>query len=133
MGELDHDGCPVLMTRIREAPEPRNDLVLVNEDVVEGGRTVGRHRGRTRGHRHRNAAFRPLDMIGAVEILRHPILGVGRFVRSYDDPVAQPEVFKPIGLEKRVGRHWRLSEPVAMEAHIRLHETLASETTSPLF
>ena len=89
MGELDHNGCAVLMTRVGEPPQPGNNLVLIGEDIVEDGRTVRRHRRRTCRHCQGNAGFCALDVIGAVQILRHPIFWISRFMRSDDDPVAQ--------------------------------------------
>ena len=66
MGELDHDGCAMLMTRVGEPPQPGNNLVLIGEDIVEDGRTVGRHRRRARSHRQGDAGLCALDVIGAV-------------------------------------------------------------------
>ena len=66
MGDLDHHGCALLMTRVGEPPQPGNDLILVDEDVVERWRAVGRHRSRARSHRQRDAALRALDVIGAI-------------------------------------------------------------------
>jgi hypothetical protein len=106
MGELDHHSRALLMTRVGEPPQPGNNLVLMGEDIVEDGGTVGRHRRRARSHRQGNAGLCALDVIGTVQILRHPIFWIGRFVCSDDDPVTQREVLEPIGLEKRVGRHW---------------------------
>jgi hypothetical protein len=103
MGKLDHHRRAVLMAGVGEAPEPRNDLVFVNEDIVEGGRAVGRHRRRARRHRHGDSGAGALDVVGAVEILWHPVFGIGRLVRRDDDPVAQREMLEPIGLEQRVG------------------------------
>src|ERR1700727_630362 len=105
MGELYHYGRALLMTRVGEPPQPGNNLILIGEDVVEDGWTVGRHRRRARSHSQGDAGLCTLDMIGTVQIFRHPIFWIGRFVRSDDDPVAQREVLEAVGLEQRVDCH----------------------------
>ncbi len=44
MGELHHHGGAVLVTGVGEVPQPRHDLVLIGEYVVESRRAVARHR-----------------------------------------------------------------------------------------
>jgi hypothetical protein len=73
MGELDHDGCAVLMARVGEPPKPGNNLILIRKDIIEDGRTVRRHRRRAGRHRQGDPSFGALDVISAVRILRHPI------------------------------------------------------------
>lgn len=46
-------------------------------------------------------------MIGAITVLWHAILGIGWLVRRHDNAVAQCQMFKLIGLKKRVVGHVR--------------------------
>ena len=105
MGQLDHHRRPGLMAFVGQLLHPSDDLILVSKDVVESGRAVARHRRRPRRHGHCDSGPRALRVIGAVTILRHPVLGVGRFMRGDEDPVAERQVFQLIGLEKRVVLH----------------------------
>ena len=105
MGELDHHRRAMLVAGVGELPDPGHDLVLVGEDIVEGRRAVARDRRRTRRHRQRNAGFGPLDVIGAVALLRHAVFRIGRLMRGRHDPVAQRQMLELVGLKQRIVGH----------------------------
>ncbi|MND62399.1 hypothetical protein D3C80_536830 [compost metagenome] len=105
MRQLDHDRRTCLMHGVGHFPNPRNDFILVGQEIVENGRAVFRHGGRARRHRQRHAASGPLDSIGAVAPFRHAVFGVGGFVGGDDDAVAQRQMFELIGLKKGIVRH----------------------------
>ncbi|MNU79349.1 hypothetical protein D3C71_689630 [compost metagenome] len=93
MRELDHDRRALFMHGVGHFPDPRDDLILVDEQIVEDGRAVPGDSGGAGRHCERNAALRPLHRVGAVTPLRHAVLGISGFVRRDDDAVAQREVF----------------------------------------
>lgn len=64
---------------------------------------------RARSHRERHTGLRPLLMIGAVPVFRHPVFRVGRFVRGRHDPNFQGQMLQTIRLQKWIDRHGRLS------------------------
>ena len=107
MGELDHHRRAMLVALVDELLQPRHDLVLPSQKVAEGGRRVATDDGRPGGHRQRHAALRPLHMVGAVAVLRHPVLVVVRLVGRDHQPVLQRQMLEPERLEQRVGRHGR--------------------------
>jgi hypothetical protein len=82
----------MLVAGIGELPQPRHDLVLVGEQIVEHRRAVSRDRRRTSGHRQRKPGLRARDVVGPVASLGHPINRVGRLVRGAHDPIAQQQV-----------------------------------------
>ena len=105
MRQLDHDRRTRLMHGVGHFPDPRNDFILVGQEVVEDGRAVFRHGGRARRHRQRHAAPGPFDGIGAVAPFRHAVFRVGGFVGGDDDAVAQRQMLELIGLKKGIVRH----------------------------
>ena len=105
VGELDHHRAVVLVALVGERLHPADDLVLPGEDVVEHRRAVAGDRGRARRHRHRDAGPGALDVVGAVALLRHPVLGIGRLVAGDHQPVLQRQVLEPVGLEERIAGH----------------------------
>ncbi len=104
MGELDHHRAAMLVAFVGELPHPADDLVLPGEDVVEDRRAVARHRRRPRRHRQRHARPRPLRVIGAVALLRHPVLRIGGLVAGDHQPVLQRQVLERVGLQERIVR-----------------------------
>ncbi len=56
MGDLDHHRRALLMHVLGEFLEPRHAFVLVQKEVAEGLRTVGRHDRGAANHRERDAA-----------------------------------------------------------------------------
>ncbi|MNY62835.1 hypothetical protein D3C86_1997160 [compost metagenome] len=73
-------------------PDPRNDFILVGQEVVEDGRAVFRDGCGACRHRHGDAALCPLERIGAVAPFRHAVLRIGGFMRGNDDAVSQGEM-----------------------------------------
>ena len=94
VGQLDHDRGAVLVALVRQGLHPGHDLVLEGEDVVEHRRTVARDRGRPGGHGQCDTALRALDVIGAIALLRHPLLGVRRLVRGRHEPILERQVLE---------------------------------------
>jgi hypothetical protein len=92
MGDLDHHCGAVRMDVVGELAEPAHDLVLVEQDVAERLRTVGRdHRGAA-DHRQPDAALGLFGMIEPIAFLRHALDGISRLVRARHQPVAQHEM-----------------------------------------
>lgn len=105
MGQLDHHRRAVVVAFVGQLLHPADDLILPREDVVEHRRAVARDRGRPRRHRQRHPRLGPFHVIGPVAVLRHPVLGIGRFVTGDHDAVAKRQVLQLIGLQKRIVRH----------------------------
>ncbi len=110
MGQLDHDRGAVLVALVRQGLHPGHDLVLEGEDVVEHRRTVARDRGRPGGHGQGDAALRALDVIGAIALLRHPVLGVRRLVRGRHEAISQRQVLELKRLKKRICGHLEFAQ-----------------------
>ena len=108
VGQLDHHRAAMFVALVRQGLHPAHDLVLPRQNVVEHRRTVAGDARRPRRHRQRHARPRPFHVIGAIAILGHPVLGIGRLVTRNHQPVLQRQVFELIGLEKRVVGHGNL-------------------------
>ena len=98
MRQLDHHRTALFVAIIGDFAHPAHHLVLVGQHIVEHRRAVARHRCRPRRHGQRHARLGPFDVIGAVAVFGHAILGVGGFVAGGHDPVFQGQVFQLIGL-----------------------------------
>ncbi len=110
MGDLDHHRGAVRVTLVAEATHPRHDLILVGQQVTEGGRRIRRHHRRAGRHRQRDAALGLLHVVEPIAILRHAVLGVERLVGGAHQAIAHDEVLQAIGLKQRVlGRVHALS------------------------
>jgi hypothetical protein len=103
MGDLDHHRRAMRVAVVRQAAQPRHDLVLVGEQVAEHRRRVGRDHRRARGHRQRDAALGLFHVVQPVAVLRHAVLAVVRLVRGAHQPVAQRQVAELERLQQRVG------------------------------
>src|SRR5260221_2546228 len=104
MGDLDHHRSAMRVHVVGELAQPAHTLVLVEEDVAEGRRAVGRDDGRAADHGERDAALRLLGVIEPIARLRHAVLGIGGLVRGRQEAVAQRQMLEPEGLEERIGR-----------------------------
>ena len=123
MADLDHHRRACLVAVIGQPPHPRHDLILPDQHIAERGRAVPAHAGRSRRHHHRHSGPRPLQMIQAIAILRHPVLGIGRFMARRHDPVAQGQMLQPVRLQQGIVRHrlglraWRLMGSIQQNVH----------------
>ena len=82
MGDLDHHRRAVTMHLVDQRLQPADRLVPVKQNVAERLRTVRRNHRRAADHRQADAALGFLDVIGAIALLRHPVVGVGGFMRG---------------------------------------------------
>ncbi len=105
MGELDHHLAVMLMAIIGQPLKPRDNLVLVGMQVAKRRRAVLCHQGRPGRHGHRDPALGLLQMIEPISVLGHPVLGIGRLVRSRHDPVLQRQMLELIGLQQGIIWH----------------------------
>ena len=111
--DLDHHGRAVIVALVHQPPHPRHDLVLVKQQVPEGGRAVRPHHRRARRHRQRDPALGAFDVIGAIAVLGQPVLAIGRLVRGQQQAVPQRQVLEGEGLKQRIVRHGALSGRVS--------------------
>ncbi len=105
MGDLDHHRRAMRVDVLGQLPQPRHDLVLVDEDVAERLRTVRRDHGRAADHGQPDPAFCLLGMVKPVTRLRHAVFGIGRLVRGRHQPIPHCEMLQPEGLQERIVRH----------------------------
>ena len=94
MGDLDHHRRAVLVHLVGELLQPADDLVLVEQNVAESLRTVGRDDRGAADHRQADAALGLLDVIGAIALLRQAIMGIGRLVRARHQTIADRQMFE---------------------------------------
>ena len=88
VGDLAHHRGTMFVHVVGQLAKPRHDLVLVHVQVAERGRALRRHHRGAAHHRQSDPALGLLDVVEAVPVLGHPVLGVRRLVRSADDTIA---------------------------------------------
>jgi hypothetical protein len=85
-----------------ELPEIRDDAVVADVELAEGGRTFRRHHRRTPEHRHGEPAPGLLLVVALVALLRHGVFGIGWGVGGADDAVPERQSLDGQRLQKGV-------------------------------
>ena len=94
MGDLDHHRRAVRVDVVGEFAEPAHDLVLVEQDIAERLRAVGRDDGGAADHRQPDAAFGLFDVIEPVAVLGQAVMGIGRLVGGRHETIAERQMFE---------------------------------------
>ena len=110
MGDLDHHRRALFVDVVRQLLEPRHAFVLVEKDVAERLRTVGRDHRRAADHGERDASLRLFGVVEAIALFGHAVLGIGRLVRRRHQPVAQREAAQLKRLQQRIAGHGPASD-----------------------
>ena len=105
MGDLDHHRRALLVHVVGQLLQPRHAFVLVEKDVAERLRTVGRDHRRAADHGERDAALGLFGVVEPVALLRHAVVGVGRLMRGRHQAVAQGQAAQLEWLQQRIVRH----------------------------
>ncbi len=80
MGQLDHDLAVVLVTRVGQLPQPRDDLVAIGLEVAESWRAVARDDADPAVMVMAMPPFALLGMVEPVALFRHAVVRIGRLV-----------------------------------------------------
>ena len=93
------------MHRIREVLDPRDNFILIGQDVVEDGWAVFADRRRPCGHCQCDAGLGSFRVISGIAFLGHTVLRIRRLVACRHDPISKLKVFKLVGLQQWISRH----------------------------
>ena len=105
MGDLDHHRRALLVDVVGELLEPGHAFVLVEKDVAERLRAVGRHHRRAADHGERDAALRLFGVVEPIALFGHAVFGIGRLVRGRHQPVAQRQAPQLERLQQWIAGH----------------------------
>ena len=102
MAYLAHQGSAVVVDAPREPLEALDDSLVVEVDLRQLPRGLGRDVGRAAEHGERNPALRLRLVIALIALARHAALGEAAGMARAHDAVLEDEVLQPEGLEQRI-------------------------------
>ena len=102
VAHLAHDPGAMGVDALREAPEVRDDAIVVEVELGRVPLRVGRDVGRAPEHGERDPAPRLRLVVALVAFHRHPVLGETAGVAGAHDAVAKDEMLEPEGLEQGI-------------------------------
>ena len=105
MGQLDHHRAAMFVAGVGQVGDPRHDLVLISQHVVEHRRAVLGYGRRSGCHRQCHTGLCAFGVIGPVAGFGHAVFGIGGFMTGGPDPVSQGQMLELEGLQQRIGRH----------------------------